>query len=84
MLGSFAPRSQEDFHLQFRAHAGRTKLRADCPPDAPYCGENDATFTPTTNSRILVSIAQAFGVEVEAFGSQPDPKLTTGALSELT
>ncbi|AGP39526.1 hypothetical protein SCE1572_36575 [Sorangium cellulosum So0157-2] len=62
----------------------RIKLRPDCPPDAPFCGENDATFTPTTNSRILVSIAQAFGVEVESFGSQPDPKLTTGALSELT
>ncbi|WP_437516086.1 DUF1552 domain-containing protein [Sorangium sp. So ce1099] len=62
----------------------RIKLRADCPPEAPYCSEGDATFTPTTNSRILVSIAQAFGVEIESFGSQPDPKLTTGALSELT
>ncbi|WP_438001668.1 DUF1552 domain-containing protein [Sorangium sp. So ce185] len=62
----------------------RIKLRPDCPADAPFCGENDATFSPTTNSRILVSIAQAFGVEVESFGSQPDPKLTTGALSELT
>ncbi|MDC0681579.1 DUF1552 domain-containing protein [Sorangium atrum] len=62
----------------------RIKLRADCPADAPWCGESDATFTPVTNSRILVSIAQAFGVEIESFGSQPDPALTTGALSELT
>ncbi|WP_437767852.1 hypothetical protein WMF27_16845 [Sorangium sp. So ce281] len=29
-------------------------------------------------------IAQASGVEIEPFGSQPDPALTTGALSELT
>ncbi|MGK4002408.1 DUF1552 domain-containing protein [Sorangium sp. So ce1036] len=62
----------------------RIKLKADCPPDSPWCGEADATFTPVTNSRILVSIAQAFGVEIDSFGSQPDPKLTTGALSELT
>ncbi|WP_437872763.1 hypothetical protein [Sorangium sp. So ce363] len=54
------------------------------PADAPWCGEKDATFTPVTNSRILVSLAQAFGVEIESFGSQPDPALTTGALSELT
>ncbi|WP_437746848.1 DUF1552 domain-containing protein [Sorangium sp. So ce302] len=62
----------------------RIKLKADCPADAPWCGEADATFTPVTNSRVLVSIAQAFGVEIESFGSQPDPALTTGALSELT
>ncbi|WP_437553493.1 DUF1552 domain-containing protein [Sorangium sp. So ce367] len=62
----------------------RIKLKADCPADAPWCGETDSTFTPVTNSRILVSIAQAFGVEIESFGSQPDPALTTGALSELT
>jgi hypothetical protein len=62
----------------------RIKLKADCPADAPWCGETDTTFTPVTNSRILVSIAQAFGVEIESFGSQPDPALTTGALSELT
>ncbi|WP_437718319.1 DUF1552 domain-containing protein [Sorangium sp. So ce448] len=62
----------------------RIKLKADCPADAPWCAETDTTFTPVTNSRILVSIAQAFGVEIESFGSQPDPALTTGALSELT
>jgi hypothetical protein len=62
----------------------RLKLNADCPADSPWCGENDAVFKPVTNSKLLVSIAQAFGVEVDAFGTQPDPALTQGALSELT
>jgi hypothetical protein len=62
----------------------RIKLNADCPADSPWCSENDPTFKPVTNSKILVSIAQAFGVEIDKFGSQPDEKLITGALSELT
>ena len=61
----------------------RLKLKVDCPADSPWCGENDATFTPVPNSKLLVSIAQAFGVEVNEFGTQPDPTLTQGALSEL-
>jgi hypothetical protein len=61
----------------------RLKLKSDCPTDSPWCGENDATFAPVTNSKILVSIAQAFGAEIEQFGTQPDPALTTGALSEM-
>jgi len=61
----------------------RLKLKADCPPDSPWCGEQDAIFTPVTNSKLLVSIAQAFGADVNQFGTQPDPALTTGALSEL-
>lgn len=62
----------------------RIKLKADCPTSSPWCGENDPAFTPVTNNRLLVSIAQAFDVSIESFGTQPDPKLTTGALSELT
>jgi hypothetical protein len=61
----------------------RLKLQPDCPQDLPWCGENDAAFTPVTNNRLLVTVAQAFGVDIESFGTQPDPKLTTGALSEL-
>jgi DNA-binding IclR family transcriptional regulator len=64
----------------------RIKLKADCPPDAPWCGEADATFTPVTNSRVLVSIAQAFGVEIESFGSQRfsvGPRLIQLSLSAL-
>jgi hypothetical protein len=61
----------------------RLKLNADCPANSPWCGENDASFSPVTNSKLLVSIAQAFGVELESFGTQPDPALTTGALPGL-
>jgi hypothetical protein len=61
----------------------RLKVNADCPADSPWCSENDATFSPNTNSKILVAIAQAFGVQVDKFGTQPDEKLTTGALTEL-
>ncbi|MFZ5890221.1 MAG: DUF1552 domain-containing protein [Myxococcota bacterium] len=62
----------------------RLKMQADCPTSNAWCGENDTTFTPVTNNKILVSIAQAFGVDVNTYGTQPDPKLTTGALSQLT
>ena len=61
----------------------RLKMKADCPPDNIWCGQNDAVFTPVTNSRILVSIANAFGDDINTFGTQPDPALTTGPLSEL-
>ena len=62
----------------------RLKMQADCPSSNAWCGENDTTFTPVTNNKILVSIAQAFGVDVNTFGTQPDTKLTTGGLSQLT
>ena len=61
----------------------RLKMKPDCSGDSPWCGENDATFQPVPNSKLLVSIAQAFGQEVDKFGTQPDPALTSGALSEL-
>jgi hypothetical protein len=61
----------------------RIKLKKDCSGDSPWCGENDATFQPVSNSKLLVSIAQAFGQEVDKFGTQPDPAKVTGALSEL-
>jgi hypothetical protein len=62
----------------------RLKMIPDCPSASPWCTENDPTFTPVTNSKLLVSIAQAFGDDTNAFGTQPDPALTTGALSGLT
>jgi len=35
------------------------------------------------NNRILVSIAQAFGVEIERFGQSADPRIVTGSLDAL-
>lgn len=62
----------------------RLKLKADCPSSNPWCSETTADFTAMTNSKLLVSIAQAFGVQIDKFGTQPDAALTTGALSGLT
>lgn len=59
----------------------RIRLAPDCPPNNEWCGED--IKVNSTNNHLLVSIAQAFGVEVESFGTQPDPALTTGGLSEL-
>jgi hypothetical protein len=36
------------------------------------------------NNRILVSIAQAFGVDVERFGQSADPRIVTGRLDALS
>ena len=61
----------------------RMRLQADCPASSPWCGEGDGDFAPVTNSQLLVAIAQAFGVEIDAFGTQSDPALTSGALDIL-
>jgi hypothetical protein len=62
----------------------RLKMMPDCPSSSPWCAPGDTTFKPTTNNHLLVSIAQAFGVNVNTFGTQPDSASTTGALSGLT
>ncbi|HEX9620366.1 MAG TPA: DUF1552 domain-containing protein [Polyangiaceae bacterium] len=61
----------------------RIKLPLDCPENNSWCPEDSAEFTGVPNNRILVSIAQAFGVEVDSFGTQANPAFTTGTLSEL-
>ena len=61
----------------------RLKLAADCPASNQWCGPGDATFTASSNNHLLVSIAQAFGVSVTTFGTQPTPDLTTGPLPGL-
>jgi hypothetical protein len=61
----------------------RIKLPLDCPPNDSWCAEDSADFTGVPNNRSLVSIAQAFGVPIESFGTQTNPAFTTGALSEL-
>jgi len=59
----------------------RVRLGPDCPPNNEWCGED--IILNSTNNHLLVSIAQAFGVEVDSYGTQPEPSLTTGALSEI-
>lgn len=60
----------------------RLNVGADCPPNNDWC--NPPVQNTVTNSKILVAIAQAFGDDTNTFGTQPDPALTTGALSNLT
>jgi hypothetical protein len=63
----------------------RIKAPADCPSSNVYCGPGDATFSKAgANNHLLVSIAQAFGININAFGTQPDSGFTTGALAALT
>lgn len=62
----------------------RLRLADDCPENNGWCGEDDPTFNGSPNNRILVSIAQAFGVDIDSYGTQPDPENTMGGLSELT
>ncbi len=60
----------------------RIKYRTDCPMGT-WCAVDGAEYQTVPNNRVLVSIAQAFGVDIDTYGTQPDPKLTTGALAEL-
>jgi hypothetical protein len=64
----------------------RLKMPAACPAENPWCNADNprTTYAPTTNSKILVSIAQAYGVNVNTFGTQPVTADVTGALSALT
>lgn len=62
----------------------RLKMVPDCPTTSPWCAPGDPAFTATTNSHLLVSIAQAFGVAIDSFGNQADPALITGTLPGLT
>jgi hypothetical protein len=62
----------------------RLKAVPDCPTTNMWCSEASPEFAGTPNSKILVAIAQAFGVSIESFGTQTDPKWTTGAFSGLT
>jgi hypothetical protein len=59
------------------------RLGADCSDGTPWCAPGDMTFSGVSNNHLLVSIAQAFGVQVDSFGTQVEAKHTTGALSGL-
>jgi Protein of unknown function (DUF1552) len=63
----------------------RLKAAADCPSSNVWCAPGDGAFVGTTNNKILVAIAQAFGVtDVNSFGTQSNTAWTTGALPNLT
>jgi hypothetical protein len=62
----------------------RLQVTPDCSPPNDSCNPRDTKFANGANNHLLVSIAQAFGVEVDTFGVRSDPAFTAGALSGLT
>ena len=62
----------------------RLKAPADCPSSNLACKPGDAEFTGTANNHLLVSIARAFGVAIDSFGSQPNAADKNGPLAGLT
>jgi hypothetical protein len=62
----------------------RLQLAADCAPPNDSCKARDPKYANGANNHLLVSIAQAFGVEIDSFGQGPDSTFTTGALPGLT
>jgi hypothetical protein len=65
----------------------RLKMTPDCPSASPWCSPTDGVtptdYTPITNNHLLVSIANAFGVETNTFGTQPNTSDFTGPLPGL-
>jgi hypothetical protein len=61
------------------------KTGPDCSdPNNSWCAPGDPTFVGVSNNHLLVSIAQAFGVQIDTFGTQVETKHDTGAMSGLT
>ncbi len=62
----------------------RIRLAPDCPPTNEWCQQGDADYQGVSNNHLLVSILQAFDVQEDSFGTQPDSAETSGALPGLT
>jgi hypothetical protein len=60
----------------------RTSPECNIPNDS--CNPRDSKYAAGANNHLLISIAQAFGVEIETFGQGPGAAFTTGALAGLT
>jgi hypothetical protein len=61
----------------------RFKTTNDCVPPNDSCNPRDRAYASGANNHLLVSIAQAFGAEIESFGSGLDAPFTTGTLDGL-
>jgi hypothetical protein len=62
----------------------RLRLTPDCAPPNDSCKVRDTKYASGANNHLLVSIAQAFGVDIETFGKGAESAFTTGGLSGLT
>ncbi len=61
----------------------RLRIGPDCLPPNDSCKPRDPEYAGGMNNHLLVSIAQAFGVEIDSFGQGPDSSYTTGAFPDL-
>ena len=61
----------------------RLRMATDCPSKNPLCASGGPEDARTPNNKLLVSIAQAFGVNTNTFGAQADPKHAEGTLPGL-
>ncbi len=62
----------------------RLRLETDCAPPNNSCKPHDPEYAAGANNHLLVSIAQAFGVDIDTFGSGLDSGYTTGGLAGLS
>ncbi len=60
----------------------RIQYRTDCPLGTS-CDTTSSDYQTVANNKLLVSIAQAFGVDIEEYGNQPDPTDSRGTLPDL-
>ena len=61
----------------------RLRVAADCPSSNLACRPGDPEFSGTANNHLLVSIARAFGVPIDSFGTQPNAADKNGPLAGL-
>lgn len=62
----------------------RLKAPPDCSSANLSCKPGDAAFNGTANNHLLVSIARAFGVAIDSFGTQPNAADKNGPLAGLS
>jgi hypothetical protein len=60
----------------------RLKFRTDCPLGT-FCDTKSDDYETVSNNRLLVSIAQAFGVDIGFYGDQPEFQYSEGTLPGL-
>jgi hypothetical protein len=58
-------------------------MMPDCNDGTPWCAPGEKNYVGTANNHLLVSIAQAFGVQTDTFGSQSEMKHSSGTLTGL-
>jgi hypothetical protein len=60
----------------------RIQYRNDCPPGT-WCDPNGSDYQTVPNNWLLVSIAQAFGVDLLSYGIQAEAQYSNGTLPGL-